>query len=91
MENSICKHLTTLVVHPPTKDFCEECVKTGSSWVHLRVCQTCSAVLCCDSSPNQHASRHAANTQHPVVISAEPNEYWAYCYPDDQVIEVNPC
>jgi hypothetical protein len=90
MENNICKHLTNLVVHSATKDYCEECVKTGSSWVHLRVCQTCNAVLCCDSSPNQHASRHAGQTNHPVVISAEQDEYWAYCYPHDQMIDLDP-
>ncbi|MEM9856114.1 MAG: UBP-type zinc finger domain-containing protein [Bacteroidota bacterium] len=54
--------------------------KTGDRWVHLRTCQTCGITLCCDSSPNQHASKHASSHAHPVVISAEPNETWAYCY-----------
>lgn len=88
MENKICKDLQSVVVIPPNKDYCEECVKTGSSWVHLRGCQTCGAVLCCDSSPNQHASKHASHTQHPVIISAEPGEYWAYCYRHDQIVDV---
>ena len=90
MEYNICKYLASLVVIPPDKYYCEECVKTGSSWVHLRACQTCCAVLCCDSSPNRHASKHAVHSHHPVVISAEPGEYWAYCYPDDQMIDVDP-
>ncbi len=66
---------------------CEECVKTGDRWVHLRTCQTCSVTLCCDSSPNRHASKHARGTQHPVVASAEPGERWLYCYPDDVFAE----
>jgi uncharacterized UBP type Zn finger protein len=90
MENHICQHLRTLTVTPADKDYCQECVQTGSTWVHLRVCQTCGAVLCCDSSPNQHASKHAARTQHPVIISAEPNEFWAYCYLHDQAIDIDP-
>jgi hypothetical protein len=89
MENNICKHLQSLVVTGPDKYYCEECVKTGSQWVHLRKCQTCGVTLCCDSSPNRHASKHAAHTHHPVVISAEPGEYWAYCYPDDLMIDVD--
>ena len=84
MKEQLCKHLQSLVeLIPADKDYCEECIKTGSSWLHLRVCQTCGLVLCCDSSPNQHASKHAHKSQHPVIISAEPGEYWAYCYPDD--------
>ena len=62
---------------------CEECVKTGDSWVHLRTCQTCGVTLCCDNSPNQHMTKHYHATDHPVVISAEPDEYWAFCYPDE--------
>jgi hypothetical protein len=90
MENNICKHLQELVLKQADKYYCEECVKIGSSWLHLRVCQTCGAVLCCDSSPNQHASKHARHAHHPVVISAEPGEYWAYCYPDDQMVGYTP-
>jgi hypothetical protein len=61
---------------------CDECVKIGASWVHLRTCQTCGTTLCCDSSPNRHASRHASATEHPVVASSEPGERWLYCFPD---------
>lgn len=66
---------------------CEECVKIGASWVHLRTCQSCGATLCCDSSPNRHASKHARATTHPVVASAEPGERWLYCFPDDTFAE----
>ena len=72
------------IVNPkgPKVRQCEECVKTGATWVHLRTCQSCGATLCCDASPSQHASKHAAAKSHPVVASAEPGERWLYCYPD---------
>lgn len=66
---------------------CVECVKTGSPWVHLRTCQECGNTHCCDQSPNRHATRHARNTGHPVIASAEPGERWLYCYPDDAFAE----
>lgn len=82
--NGTCAHLAAIdtVKHPKTRE-CEECVKIGSGWVHLRTCQTCGRTLCCDSSPNRHASKHARASQHPVVASAEPGERWLYCFPDD--------
>ncbi len=64
---------------------CEECVKIGSTWVHLRTCQRCGATLCCDSSPNRHSRRHANTTGHPVISSAEPGERWLYCYLHDEM------
>ncbi len=78
-----CEHL--LAFEPSQKKVankyeCEECVKTGDSWVHLRTCQECGVTLCCDSSPNKHASKHGNGHGHPVIISAEPNENWAWCY-----------
>jgi hypothetical protein len=83
-----CHHITDLksVRHAKRRE-CEECVKTGSGWVHLRTCQECGATLCCDSSPNKHASKHARLSKHPVVASAEPGEQWLYCYPDDAYAE----
>jgi hypothetical protein len=66
---------------------CEECVKIGSKWLHLRTCQTCGGTRCCDSSPKQHASHHAQSSGHPVICSAEPGEKWVYCYPDDNFVE----
>ena len=76
----------TTVKHPKRRE-CEECVKIQSGWVHLRTCQKCGVTLCCDSSPNQHASKHARSTSHPVIASAEPGERWLYCYPDDAMAE----
>ena len=82
--DSHCPHVYGIAdVKPPAARQCEECVKTGSSWVHLRVCQSCGATLCCDSSPNRHARAHAEARSHPIVSSAEPGERWLYCYPDD--------
>jgi ubiquitin-hydrolase Zn-finger-containing protein len=66
---------------------CEECVKTGDQWVHLRTCQTCGGTRCCDSSPNRHASRHAKAAGHPVISSAERGERWLYCFVDDAGVE----
>ena len=81
---SICTHLRDIQpVKKPKRYVCEQCIKTGDSWVHLRTCQTCGATLCCDSSPNRHATRHAQESGHPVVASAEPGERWLYCYPDE--------
>jgi hypothetical protein len=74
-------------VKTPRARVCEACVKTGASWVHLRTCQTCGITLCCDSSPNRHASRHARAAQHPVIASAEPGERWLYCYIDEMFAE----
>jgi uncharacterized UBP type Zn finger protein len=63
-------------------DGCGECLKAGDPWLHLRMCLECGEVGCCDSSPNRHASKHAASTGHPLVRSIEPGEDWAYCYLD---------
>jgi Zn-finger in ubiquitin-hydrolases and other protein len=74
-------HLTTL---PESIAGCEECLKTGDRWVHLRMCHSCGVILCCDSSPNRHASRHAASAAgHPIARSAEPGEDWSWCYVDE--------
>jgi hypothetical protein len=83
-----CAHIDQIQsVVPARQHVCEECVKIGSKWVHLRICQTCGAILCCDSSPSRHASRHARATTHPVIASAEPGERWLYCFPDEAFAE----
>ena len=83
-----CTHINALgAVTRPKKLECEDCIKIGAHWVHLRTCQTCGGTRCCDSSPNRHASRHAKSSGHPVVSSAEPGERWLYCYPDDNAAE----
>ena len=84
----VCDHLSAISeVRHPTRRVCEECVKSGDAWVHLRTCQSCGVTLCCDSSPNKHASKHAGATRHPVIASAEPGERWLYCYPHDEMAE----
>jgi hypothetical protein len=86
-----CTHLDQIKVGMPDEvPGCEECLKTGGQWVHLRVCRTCGLVGCCDSSPNQHASKHAVSSGHPIVSSLEPGEDWSYCYVDDVAFVVAP-
>lgn len=78
-----CEHLLNIKHHqvsPVRKTICEECLKEGDEWVHLRMCITCGYVGCCDNSKNRHASRHFHNHHHPVVVSAQPGEFWAWCY-----------
>ncbi len=88
MSEQICSHLRALKeVKLPARHVCEECVKTGDRWVHLRICQECGATLCYDDSPNRHASHHAHASGHPVIASAEPGERWLYCYWDDAFVE----
>jgi hypothetical protein len=69
---------------------CEECLKTASSWVHLRMCMSCAKIGCCDSSPNRHASRHAYEDRHPIIRSAELGEDWSWCYVDEVAFVVAP-
>jgi Zn-finger in ubiquitin-hydrolases and other protein len=79
-----CEHLQAITSVKHAKErVCEECVKIHGQWVHLRTCQTCGSTLCCDNSPNRHATKHAHASHHPVIASAEPGERWLYCYPDD--------
>lgn len=88
MAAAICSHLQSISSLKTAKAHeCEECVKIGSHWVHLRRCQTCSATLCCDSSPNRHATKHAHASGHPVIASAEPGERWLFCYVDNNFAE----
>jgi uncharacterized UBP type Zn finger protein len=83
MKIKSCAHLDQVdTILEPKATVCEECEKEGSTWVHLRTCQSCGITLCCDSSPLQHARKHHEATQHPVIRSAEPGETWLYCYLD---------
>jgi uncharacterized UBP type Zn finger protein len=66
-----------------TPEGCEECLKTGDSWIHLRLCLECGHVGCCDNSKNKHATKHFHETGHPVIKSFEPGEDWEYCYVDE--------
>jgi len=78
----ICEHLLDLDPAAPKALGCDECLKIGSPWVHLRLCLTCGHVGCCDSSPGRHATKHFHGTGHPVIASFEPGERWAWCYID---------
>jgi uncharacterized UBP type Zn finger protein len=86
-----CSHVKEIKkVHPKTPDGCEECLKMGDDWVHLRLCETCGHVSCCDNSKNRHATKHFHSSGHPIIKSFEPGEQWAYCYPDDIFYETLP-
>lgn len=82
----VCSHLDQVQVRQLPADIagCEECLKIGSRWVHLRLCLSCGKIGCCDSSPNRHASAHAAADQHPIVRSLERGEDWSWCYVDEK-------
>lgn len=85
---SQCSHLDQIRdVQPRTPQGCEECLKTGDTWVHLRLCESCGHVGCCDSSKNKHATKHFRATDHPIVKSFEPGEEWGYCFKDKLFIE----
>ncbi|HZJ39255.1 MAG TPA: UBP-type zinc finger domain-containing protein [Chthoniobacterales bacterium] len=88
MPDESCSHIDELgSIKQPERLECEECMKIGSSWVHLRTCQQCGCTLCCDSSPNRHATKHAHETGHPVIASAQPGEHWLYCYVDESFVQ----
>ena len=90
-ENMTCEHVTRVKPVPPrTPAGCEECLKAGRSWVHLRLCLTCGHVGCCDDSPGRHATHHAHATSHPVIASYEPGERWAWCYADQTGVDLPP-
>ena len=77
-----CTHLDRITEVTPSGQGCQECLEAGDGWTDLRLCLTCGHVGCCDSSPNRHASAHAADSGHPIVESFEPGESWRWCYLD---------
>lgn len=81
-----CGHAAGLPEQVAPASQCEDCVREGTSWVHLRRCLACQRVGCCDSSPQRHASRHWQQSTHPVAASVEPGEHWAWCYADQAVL-----
>jgi uncharacterized UBP type Zn finger protein len=84
----ICSHFDQIHnVEPKTPQGCEECLKMGDSWVHLRLCMACGHVGCCDSSKNKHATKHFHQTQHAIIQSFEPDEDWLWCYIDQVEFE----
>ena len=82
-----CPHVKQIRPITPTSEGCEECLRIGDRWVHLRLCLTCGHVGCCDSSKNQHATKHFRTVQHPVIRSFEPGERWMWCYVDEVMME----
>jgi uncharacterized UBP type Zn finger protein len=85
-----CSHLGQIRDVAPSADGCEDCLRIGGQWVHLRLCLTCGHVGCCDSSPNRHATAHVRATHHPLVRSLELGEDWAWCYVDEVVLAPAP-
>lgn len=82
-----CVHLDQVAdVEPSTTEGCEDCLRDGTRWVHLRECLSCGHVGCCDSSPGRHATAHYRGTQHPLMRSMEAGEDWGWCYPDQIVL-----
>ena len=85
-----CTHLDTIAFSelPAEIAGCEDCLRIGSSWVHLRMCTTCGHIRCCDDSPNRHSTKHFHDSGHPIIRSAEPGEDWFWCYVDDLAFEL---
>ena len=82
-----CLHFAQIQQVTPSADGCEDCLRTGDWWVHLRLCLTCGHVGCCDESPNRHATAHFQAVDHPVIRSFEPNESWIWCFIDEEGLE----
>jgi monovalent cation:H+ antiporter-2, CPA2 family len=82
-----CTHTNQIHNVKPHTRGCEECLKMGDTWVHLRLCMICGHVGCCDSSKNKHATKHFHATTHPIVRSLEPGEDWGWCYVDEVALE----
>jgi hypothetical protein len=89
--SAVCTHLDSIAVSelPDEIRGCEDCLASGGRWVHLRMCQSCGRIGCCDDSPNRHASAHAHETSHPIIRSAEPGEEWSWCYVDEVAFVVS--
>jgi uncharacterized UBP type Zn finger protein len=82
-----CRHTDQIRHLKPKVHVCPECVKMGDTWMHLRLCEICGHVGCCDSSKNKHATKHFRATKHPIVKSIEPGEDWFWCYVDEVMFE----
>lgn len=86
LDAEACQHLAEIQDVVPSADGCEDCLKIGDEWVHLRLCLTCGHVGCCDNSKNKHATRHFQETGHPMIVSYEPEEEWLWCYVDQVMV-----
>jgi uncharacterized UBP type Zn finger protein len=87
----VCSHLDRIRVTELPDDVpgCEECLKTGDQWVHLRECMVCGKIGCCDNSPNRHATAHFKGTGHPLIRSAQPGEDCSWCYIDEAMFVIS--
>ncbi len=85
-----CTHLDRVLITelPAEVPGCEDCLKTGEPWLHLRICLECGKVGCCDDSPNRHATAHAGASGHPIIRSIEPGEAWSWCYIDEEMMKI---
>jgi uncharacterized UBP type Zn finger protein len=81
-----CSHIDQIRDVEPSANGCEDCLRIGDRWVHLRLCLTCGYVGCCDSSKNKHAHAHWNTARHPIIESFEPGENWKWCYPDEMFL-----
>ena len=81
-----CTHTDQIRDVEPSTQGCEECLRSGDTWVHLRECLTCGHVGCCDASPNKHATKHFHASGHPIVRSFQPGEDWRWCYVDNMLV-----
>ena len=85
-----CSHLDQVdQTATPSSTGCEDCLRVGGRWVHLRMCRTCGHVGCCDDSPNKHATAHYHSGGHPLIQSYEPGEDWVWCYSDEVAFEID--
>ena len=84
-DGDTCTHLDHVEHVAPDGEVagCPQCMASGDRWVHLRMCQTCGQIGCCDNSPNRHATRHYEESGHPIIRSVEPGEDWSWCYEDE--------
>ncbi|MCA1631534.1 MAG: UBP-type zinc finger domain-containing protein [Acidobacteria bacterium] len=82
-----CEHLRQIREVTPSAEGCEDCLRAGDTWVHLRLCLSCGHVGCCDSSKNRHATRHFRAGGHPVIKSFQPGEDWLWRYVDELYFE----
>jgi hypothetical protein len=85
-----CTHLNTIEITelPPLVEGCEDCLRTGDPWCHLRICLACGYVGCCDSSPGRHATAHGHSSGHAIIRSIQPGENWSWCFVDEIAMEI---
>ena len=88
---AVCSHLDQIELRelPAEVAGCEDCLRIGGKWLHLRICLKCGHVGCCDDSPNRHATAHQHATEHAIIRSLQPGEDWCWCYLDEVAFVVD--